>query len=179
MHKTCSIELADNDFICHFCMRGESLNEGRSSCHQEQLDAAKKMINYSSENHGSLEVGDFVTLYVPNVDRGPLDFPSICGVITKTKHGLYQIGTKEGIISGYFPRSSLSKSDSEFFTPQEIDRAQVVTLRQASSYQSKTGGQGFFKCNCKTNCTSKRCTCAREGVSCNSRCHPNKSCKNK
>ena len=81
MHEGCGIVLAEGDFICQLCFRGESLIQERKTCFEQQQKAANKMKNFSLEKHGEINVGDCIVLSVPDVDRGPLDFSLIYGVV--------------------------------------------------------------------------------------------------
>ena len=58
------------------------------------------MVTFSEEKFPLLSVGDIITLSVPTVDRGPLDFNNIFGVVTQFKNDVYQVGMKEGLING-------------------------------------------------------------------------------
>ena len=40
------------------------------------------------------------------------------------------------------------------------------------------GGQGYVRCHCRINCLTKRCSCLKKGLRCNSACHSHKSCDN-
>lgn len=54
----------------------------------------------------------------------------------------------------------------------------MITVREAIRELSVGRGQGVLKCNCKGNCAG-RCSCAKAGQVCNSRCHegnPNPKC---
>jgi len=34
-----------------------------------------------------------------------------------------------------------------------------MSLRQVSTAPSKSGGQGYIRCDCKKNCNTKKCNC--------------------
>jgi len=54
-----------------------------------------------------------------------------------------------------------------------------ITLREAAE-QGIAGHQGFKRCNCKTGCGSKICTCHAAVMLCNSKYHSsNNNCTNK
>ncbi|CAI6355373.1 unnamed protein product [Macrosiphum euphorbiae] len=50
-----------------------------------------------------------------------------------------------------------------------------ITLREAAGH-GIAGHQGFNRCNCKTGCGTKKCTC---NLLCSSKCHGNQNCTNK
>jgi hypothetical protein len=55
----------------------------------------------------------------------------------------------------------------------------TISVREAASNQSLSGGQGFLKCSCKSKCSSNRCKCKKNVKLCNSLCHNSGSCDNK
>ncbi|CAL1672264.1 unnamed protein product [Lasius platythorax] len=137
------------------------------------------MVTCSSITFPPLQINDNITLSVPTVDRGPLDFNNILGVVTDTKNDVYQIGTKDGILKGWFPRIEIAKSSTNLITMADVPK-NVLTLREAAAKQSASGGQGYKKCNCKiakNQCQTNRCFKAK--ILCNSRCHSSSSCINK
>jgi hypothetical protein len=77
------------------------------------------------------------------VDRAKADLPTILGVVLdKNEHGLYKIGTKDGVVD---------MPDHE------------ITLRSAARKAAIGTGQGFVRCASTENCTSKRCLCRKKG----------------
>ena len=59
---------------------------------------------------------------------------------------------------------------------EEINCETTISVREAASNQSLSGGRGFLKCYCKSKCSSNRCKCKKNGKLCNSRCHNSGSC---
>jgi hypothetical protein len=56
----------------------------------------------------------------------------------------------------------------------------VGSEREAIKAMSIGGGQGLSKCNCNGKCNTKVCSCKKNGLFCNSRCHGgNNQCANK
>jgi hypothetical protein len=62
---------------------------------------------------------------------------------------------------------------------EQINCETTISVREAASNQFFSGGQGFLKCSCQSNCSSNRCKCKKNGKLCNSRCHNSGSCDNK
>ncbi|XP_051167782.1 uncharacterized protein LOC127285690 [Leptopilina boulardi] len=140
------------------------------------------MITHSEDSFTALDKGDCITLSIPEVDRGPLDFLNIYGVIMNYENGVYQIGTKDGLLKGWFPRAEIKKSGSNVITFSDVSTDTLISLREAAAQQSISGGQGFKKCNCKASqsqCKTKRCICFKSGTLCDSRCHQSQPCSNK
>ena len=139
------------------------------------------MLNVTNADFPILQIGNNVTLHVPTVDRGPLDFPSITAVIMNIQNEVYQLGTVNGLIKGWFPRTELTKCPSSFIGLGDVPAVQL-TLRESVAKQSIIGGQGYKKCSCKASkkqCDTARCNCEQAGLLCNSRCHESRCCKNK
>ena len=129
-----------------------------------------------------LSIGDCVTVGVPDPDLGELDFCRVYGVIMEIKNGAYQIGTKDGIIKGWFQRPDLIKSGNSNTKIDDVLRDKSLCLRDVGKKQSITGGQGVKKCNCKAakkRCQTAKCNCFKGNVKCGSRCHSNLDCLNK
>ncbi|XP_051167419.1 uncharacterized protein LOC127285448 [Leptopilina boulardi] len=140
------------------------------------------MVTFSQELFPPLSIGDCVTITIPSVDRGPLDFGKIFGIITDFKNGVYQVGTENGVINVWFPRTEIEKSGAAVMHLQDVQRDISISLREAASYQSSGGGQGYKKCNCmatKSQCSTKRCSCFKSKIKCGSRCHNANPCNNK
>ena len=77
-----------------------------------------------------------------------------------------------------FARNCFQKLDAKDLNITiKLDKS--VAVREAANTVDVVGGQGFMKCNCGTQCNSKRCACRKEIVFCNSRCRSsNKKCLN-
>ncbi|XP_043464627.1 uncharacterized protein LOC122500018 isoform X1 [Leptopilina heterotoma] len=164
MHDKCGeLDLnTEANIICPLCARGNSLINIQNDCYERQKRRAEKMVTFSAENFQPLIIGDSVSLSVPNVDRGPFDFNNILGIVTVIQNGVYKIGTQEGIINGWFPRCDIQKTGSQIISLSNVNNDNHISLREAASMQSISGGQGIKKCNCKAaknQCKSNRCSC--------------------
>ena len=96
------------------------------------------------------------------------------------KNGVYQIGTRDGILKGWFSRTF--KKSGNVLTIEDVDKSTMISVRQAAGKQSFTGGQGISKCNCKAlknQCGTRRYMCFKAGILCNFRCHHSSTCANK
>ena len=122
-----------------------------------------------------LSIGQCATLRVPDVDRGPTDPKNLLVVILKEEEGLYTVGCREGILRPKFTPADLSGIKQSLIKSEEVPHI-CLSIRTATA--RATGGQGYIKCQCTTQCTSGRCSCLRKEIKCNSRCHPGRSCKN-
>ncbi|XP_043462868.1 KRAB-A domain-containing protein 2-like [Leptopilina heterotoma] len=172
----------EQNLVCSLCARGKRLKEVQNDCFKRQIIAAEKMVTFSEATFPALNIGDSISLAVPTVDRGPLDFSNILGVITDLKNNVYQISTKHGIIKGWFPRTDIQRVETTVLLVNDVPTGEYLSLREAASLQSLSGGQGYKKCNCKVSeqqCRTRRCACFKSNILCNSRCHMSSSCCNK
>jgi hypothetical protein len=91
---------------------------------------------------------------------------------------MFKLGHTSGIISECFPFNVLTKlSDSSAFNLKIEDVPdKEVSLREAIKSVSIAHGQGFKACNCVSGTCGKgtRCSCFKDGIKCNSRCHKGK-----
>lgn len=122
------------------------------------------MVNGSVKKLPSLSVGDTVILSIPWNDHGGLDFATITVIIVQIKRDVYQLGTRDGIINGWFPVTEMTKAGAQSMKIDDVPNDQFLSLREAAAHQSKTGGQGCKKCNCaesQKQCSTKRCACLK------------------
>ncbi len=152
----------------------ESFHEVRVTADKGQSKAADRMIYRGKHLIRPLFVGQCATLRIPDVDRGPSDPKNILVVVLNEHDGLYTVGCCEGILRAKFTAVGLSAIDQVLIKPDEVpDRSLSQECSSLSTATAKaSGGQGFVKCQCKTQCMSGRCSCKRQKMLCNSRCHP-------
>ncbi|XP_053599902.1 KRAB-A domain-containing protein 2-like [Plodia interpunctella] len=126
----------------------------------------------------SLNIGDTVHINVPEKDRGPLNTRLIVGKILDFENGVYQVGTKSGIIVNWFSINDLQIINTEF--KEEVPQ-NSLTLKEAVIKESLLGFTKLEKCNCKSSkhqCRSLRCACFKKKVLCGPKCHNNIECLN-
>ena len=135
------------------------------------------MIRRGMRMQESLQVEDNATLRIPEVDRGPSDPKNLLVVVLSKENDMYRLGCKEGTLNSCFTRADLDKIDEKLLKVADVPDIHV-TLRAAVTRSTGGQGQGYQKCNCKSDCISLRCSCSRKKMKCNSRCHPSNSYKN-
>lgn len=116
-----------------------------------------------------IDVGDNVAVPVSHVDRSKGDPPNLIGVVPSTEEsGDYKIGTRSGIIKGKLARNQVEFVRFSGLKLDDVPQKQL-SIREIVRAQSVCGGQGFRRCHC--NSSSKRCSCVKGGLHCNSACH--------
>ena len=93
--------------------------------------------------------------------------------------GNADIVTRYERLNGMFGTKEMSSCKQDLILQDELNCETSISIREAASQQSLSGGQGIFKCSCKSNFSRNRCKCKKNGVLCNSRCHSSGSCDNK
>ena len=128
----------------------------------------------------AVEIGDYVALPIPDVDRSVASAPNIlCRIVDIDQHNLHELACRAGVLSNMFARNCFEKLESNQLNI-EVKLNIRVTVCEAASSIDIAGGQGMLKCNCTTTCQSGRCSCKKAKLMCNSRCHHNNSkCLNK
>ena len=181
--ETCKLAIhpeCGKNSICTMCTLSKERTKKRKIVEVAQEKQAKKMLKRSEASRPPLLVGDNVRIGIPKVDRGRSDPPSVIGVVTDiNEHGSYKVGTKHGRVKGALSRNLVEKCrQNTFLSPEDVPDSEL-SIRQTAAQGSIGHGQGFLQCKCKTGCDSLRCTCKKNNLLCNSRCHHSLSCQNK
>jgi hypothetical protein len=71
------------------------------------------------------------------------------------------IGTRYGRLNGMFGANEMSICKQDLILQEELNYETSISVREAASQQSLSGGQGFFKCSCKSKFSSNRCKCKK------------------
>lgn len=151
----------------------------RSRARSRLNQQAHRMTKRSAQLFPPAQIGQSVRIPVPDVDRAKADFGNILGVILEViDNCFYKIGTKWGKLNSLYARNQFSVCPEIFLSVDEVPSVSL-SLREVATKSSVVGGQGFLKCNCISKCTSRRCSCLRGGLKCNSKCHSSMPCCNK
>ena len=123
-------------------------------------------------------VGDAVTVNVPTLDRGSLDFKRVPGVIVKITNGFHKIRTQFGVLETQYRTDEL---ESCSFLAAIVDwwtDDAVLTLREVErKFNMQTNEVAVYKC--KSACTTKKCKCFKNGIWCTTRSHSGLGCSNR
>ena len=165
---------------------------------------AKEMRKRARKHHGDLQVGEVVQYGLSDFDRTRVDYKNLTAMVVEVRrhykkegirrplvHPKYHIATKHGYLDKWLDRECLRACDTLTARPSMVSldgvaelhddrKLKPLTLRAiARAVSLVPGGQGMTRCNCEGDCSNRKCSCKRAGVSCNSRCHKgNCKCKN-
>ena len=121
----------------------------RKRAHQGQVKQAESMVKRSKRIFPDAKVGDTVTVPIPSVDRGRCDPRNLIGVVKeKESNGHYTIVVKNGILQNKYTRNQFDVCGQALYSLSDFNNDQLISLRKAVRFESKSGGQGFVKCNC-------------------------------
>jgi len=140
---------------------------------------ASVMLRSSNQKFPPAQVGDTVRVRVPDIDRGRMDYQNILAVVMDVDNDFYKLGTQYGIISQLYTRNQFAVCKEKLISLNDVLSDKTMSLRQVSTAASKSGGQGYVRCNCKKKCNTKKCNCKNGGILCNSKCHDSLPCCNK
>ncbi|CAB0031176.1 unnamed protein product [Trichogramma brassicae] len=124
---------------------------------------AKRMKHRSDRLHKQVTIGDCVIVPIPEVDRAKCDLRNIKGVDLEENDGLYRIGTKNGVINKQYSKSEFDVCQQKFLQKSNVPTT-ALCLRTLATQQSHAGGQGYFKCSCRTYCKTKICICRKNNI---------------
>ncbi|KAF2900335.1 hypothetical protein ILUMI_05851 [Ignelater luminosus] len=87
-------EVSNQDEVCS---SENEVQKARKTAAENLVKQAKKMKATSDKSHPLANIGDNVTIPIPDVDKGKGDLRNIIGVILQTNdEGFYKVGTKHG-----------------------------------------------------------------------------------
>lgn len=183
-HKRCikCSQLIDSDHEnsekCSLCISQETILNSRDEARKGLEIQANKMLKTSNLKFQSVPVGKTVAVPVPDVDRGRTDMRNILAVVMKDDNGFYKLGTEYGILKSLYTRSQFTVRHADLISISDVPEKEI-SLREAATTNSVSGGQGYKRCNCRQKCTTNRCACRAAGLLCNSKCHKSEACTNK
>jgi hypothetical protein len=152
----------------------------RGQVSKNQKKQADRMLKTSKKYLPPVSIGDYVTLPIPDVDRGLCEAPNlICRVVDiDYATNLYELCCEAGVLEQMYARNAFDRVETELHLEMKLHVK--IGLRSAVRELSIGGGQGMVKCDCTGACANKRCGCKKNNLLCNSKCHGgNSSCKNK
>ncbi|KAF2897907.1 hypothetical protein ILUMI_08268 [Ignelater luminosus] len=95
-------EVSNQDEVCS---SENEIQKARKTAAENLVKQAKKMKATSDKSHPPANIGDNVTIPIPDVDKGKGDLRNIIGVILQTNdEGFYKVGTKHGVLEKLYCR---------------------------------------------------------------------------
>nr|XP_012151860.1 PREDICTED: uncharacterized protein LOC105663967 [Megachile rotundata] len=157
----------------------ELISIKRAAAKQNLLLQATKMLQTSQNQFPPAQIGDTVRIQVPDVDRGRTDSRNVLAVVIGIEDSdFYKLANKNGTLRQLYTRNQFAICKEKLLSIDEIS-FQEISLREAAATNSRSGGQGYTRCNCKRKCSTNKCSCKSKGLLCNSKCHNSLSCCNK
>ncbi|GBP20845.1 SCAN domain-containing protein 3 [Eumeta japonica] len=102
VHTICGVCDDDEGYgskmLCFICKNEIQIRKEREEAHQGMKRAAEKMISHTAKKLPALDIGNSIFLNVPKIDRGPMDDKNMMGKIIDMRNGVYQVGTRFGVI---------------------------------------------------------------------------------
>ncbi|KAF2893465.1 hypothetical protein ILUMI_12708 [Ignelater luminosus] len=141
---------SENKKSSHYNDEEDLKKKARKTAEENLVKQAKKMKATSDKSHPPANIGNNVTIPIPDVDKGKGDLRNIIGVILQTNdEGFYKVGTKHGVLEKLYCSFDLAKEmekknlallgtirKNKPQLPQEL-----VTTRGRDVYSTKLGYQ--------------------------------------
>jgi hypothetical protein len=122
----------------------------RQTVSDGQAAQAKVMLTRSRKYLGEVEIGDYVTLPIPDVDRSVSSAPNlICRIVDIIyEKNLHELACEAGVLNILFARNCFEKIETSILNVNiKLDKS--LSVREAAGVIDIGGGQGMLKCNCK------------------------------
>ena len=178
----CESEASGSQLLCTLCKSTECINTERMSAATAIMTQSERMLDSTNKVLHDVDEGTNVLIPIPQVDRGKADPKNVLAMVVSKSENGYRLAVKQGLLIGSYTRNQFELADRAFLTPLSICTDNELSLRRAVKEGSVCEGQGYSRCGCSTTsrlrCNTKRCLCKKSGQLCNSRCHPNLTCKN-
>ncbi|KAK4326939.1 hypothetical protein Pmani_002543 [Petrolisthes manimaculis] len=132
----------DTPAISPLSLRHNQVIKERKREREAQELQAQKMVKRNRRLLTEANVGDNVTVPIPNVDRGRTDPKNLIGVIVeRDSQELYKIATKSGVLDGKFSRNQFDICGYAMYSIEDVDMQKTLPLRKAVQEVSTCGAQ--------------------------------------
>ncbi|XP_025264624.1 KRAB-A domain-containing protein 2-like [Camponotus floridanus] len=106
---------------CKLCIRKNSISVERECAKSGQKQQAQKMISFSNSKFPKVDIRTSVAVRVPDVDKGRVAPRNVLAVVAGiNSSGLYQLGTKEGLLERFYARNEFIVAESNFIQLQDV-----------------------------------------------------------
>jgi hypothetical protein len=118
------------------------------------------------------EVGDIVSIKVPREDRTSTDNKRLFArVLDEPYPHWYQVLTLSGIIQRLIPTKSLGVVEQALWSDILIPTSTKQVTLGLAAREASTSARVGVSCQCKGQCSTKRCRCYKETKECSVHCH--------
>ena len=138
------------------------------------LNAQRMKAGYNSKKVHLFEKGDIVLLRIPRIDRSATDLHRLPCVIVErlgTKQFLYRLQCEHGVLKTCYPGGELEAHSRDITIITNWNSASMVSLHEAAKKTNPLNTCYGSFCNCKGDCTGKKCFCKLAQKPCSTRCH--------
>ncbi|KAK3927020.1 KRAB-A domain-containing protein 2 [Frankliniella fusca] len=149
------------DGLCTLCAKKQKQVGSRITARSNLQKQAEKMLAMSSKKLRAAEIGDSVTVPVPEFDRGKADPRTVLCVVVERADDLYKLGNENGTIDRLYSRNQFNLLPERLLKLEDVCSTEKP-LRSLVTAASLLGGQGFERCNCKQGCKTSKCSCRKK-----------------
>ncbi|XP_049791484.1 uncharacterized protein LOC126198880 [Schistocerca nitens] len=145
----------------------ELISTKRVASKENILLQARKMLQTSQKQFPPTQIGDNVQIQVTDVDRGHTDSQNVLAVVVGIEDSdFYKLANKNGTLKQFHTRNQFIICKEKLLSIDEIS-FQEMSLREAATANSRSGGQGYTQCHCKRKCSINKCKREAKKI-----CHP-------
>ena len=178
-------EIVESEAVDDHLVLKNMIEDKRKQLNENKTKNAEKMIKKHDHKRNKktteFKVNDKVSVKIPRIDRGGVDFPRLPGIVSKIfdhQKKFYEILTEYGILNDKYRASDL-ESFSGLVNVDLLDyengKYTQISLKSAAGVQNaRTGSTELVNtiCNCQGLCKSdNRCKCFKIGKKFTSHCH--------
>jgi hypothetical protein len=104
----------------------------------------------------------------------------ICRIVDiDYNRSLHELVREAGVLNNMLARNCFDLVTIDTELNLDFNLSKSLSVREAVNSISIRGRQGMVRCSCTAACANNRCSCRKNGLLCNSKCHGgNDLCKN-
>jgi hypothetical protein len=141
-----------------------------AATHRARVSMIRKYTKKHDIQH--FEIGAIVSIKVPREDRTSTDNKRLFARILEEPYPhRYQILTASSIIQRLIPTKSLGVVDQALWSDIIIPTSTKQVTLGLAAREASTSARVGISCQCKGQCSTKRCRCYKEAKECSVHCH--------
>ncbi|GBL79998.1 hypothetical protein AVEN_29020-1 [Araneus ventricosus] len=138
----------------------EFISIKRSTAKENLRLQATKMLRTSNKKFPPAQIGDTVRIQVPDVDRGRTDGRNVLTVVVGIEDSdFYELANKNSTLKQLYTRNQFVICKEKLLSVDEIS-SQEMSLRESAAANSRSGGQGYTRCHCKSESVYRPSVCS-------------------